>query len=53
MVVDSQHGVASSGVDKPVGPQPLGITPRRRSVEGCQDDGEPRDIAAINGGGQF
>jgi len=53
MVVDSQHGVASSSVDEPVGPQPLGIAPRRRSVEGRQHDGEPRDIAAINGGEQF
>jgi hypothetical protein len=53
MVVDSQHGVAGSGVDEPVWPQPLSIAPRRCGVEGCQHDGEPRGIAVINSGWQF
>jgi hypothetical protein len=34
MVMDSQHGVAGAGVDELVGPQSLGIAPRRRGVKG-------------------
>ena len=53
MVVDSQHGVAGSRVDEPVGPQPLGIAPAAAVSRAVSTMGNHGDIAAVNGGGKF